>query len=136
MEIIGTLDKYKLEWFLLIGVVLFSVGSLYVDLQVTLEASNHMFMRSGAVVVLIAAIVEYRTSSHILTDIQRAAKLNQGKNLLIDSALDEHPTISNLAKIVTEIAPEPTKERKLLSRCTHFLLLLGTVIWGYADFWA
>jgi len=136
MEIIGTLDKYKLEWFLLTGAALFSGGSLYVDLQQTLEASNHMFMRSGAVVVLIAAFVEYRTSSHILKDIQRAAKLNKGKNLLIDSAFDEHSTLSNLAKIVTEVAPEPTKERKILSRCAHFLLLLGTVIWGYADFLA
>ncbi len=72
MEIVETLDTYKLEWFLLTGAVLFAGGSLYVDLQETLEASNHMFMRSGAVVVLIAAFVEYRTSSHILKDIQRS----------------------------------------------------------------
>lgn len=129
------MENYRFEWYLLLAAILVSGGSLYLDLQITLETSDHMFMRSGAIVVLLSALVEYRTSAHILKDIHRAARLNKGKDLLIDCAVDEQPLFNNALKTITELAPRPTRERKLLSRYAHFLMLLGTIVWGYADFW-
>ncbi|HCM0798969.1 MULTISPECIES: hypothetical protein [Vibrio] len=123
---------YKLEWRLLMGAFLFSGVSLILDFYL---GRTDLFMRSGAVVVLFAAIVEYRTSSHILKDIQNAIRKNIAKDAAIDWMFEDKSQFNELLKAIAVFPPTPTQERKRISLCAHIFLVLGTVIWGYGDLW-
>lgn len=77
--------------------------------------SWNWFARSGAIVVLLAVVVEYRTNSHIYEDVQRA---------------QFHQSIIDLS---VPIKAKPTKKRMRISIAAHVLVFLGTLIWGYGD---
>ena len=104
--------NYKFEWVLLVVAVLFSVASAVADCY---SDSLNWFARSGAIVVLIALVVEYRISSHIYEDIQRAQFLQSKIN----------PSIPLKGK--------PAPQRKKISIAAHALVVFGTIIWGYGD---
>jgi hypothetical protein len=104
--------SYKYDWLILGGAVLVGVASVFGDY---VSESYNWFSRSGSIVVLLSVVVEYRISSHIYEDIQRADFQQSKINLLVP------------------IKAKPTKQRKRVSNAAHFLLVLGTIIWGYGD---
>lgn len=104
--------KYKFEWVLLAVAVLFSVVSIIADCY---SDSLNLFARSGAIVVLAAVVVEYRISSHIYEDIQRAQFLQSKIDLSVP------------------LKGKPAPQRKRVAIVAHILVVLGTVIWGYGD---
>lgn len=124
------MSVYKFECQLLLAAFLFSGLSLFFDIYL---GRTDLFMRSGAIIVLLAAIVEYRTSSHILKDIQNAFRKNIAKDTAIDWLLEDKSRLNGLLKVITALPPTPTKERKVLSLFTHVFLVVGTIIWGYGD---
>lgn len=104
--------NYKKEWLILLLAVAFSILSLGLD---CLFADINWFGRSGSVIVLLAAFVEFRVSFHVYDDIQRA----QYQNTIISTPIP--------------IKAKPTKERNKISIASHTLLILGTLVWGYGD---
>ena len=104
--------NYTIEWMLLATAVLVALVSVVLDFYMN---ECNCFARSGSLVVLLAAIVEYKISSHIYEDIQRA----QFQQKLID--------------LHVPLKAKPPKNRKRLSLATHAMLFLGTIIWGYSD---
>jgi len=79
-----------------------------------MRSEPHWFLRSGSIMVLLSAIVEYQ-------------------NFKIQQKINEKATEGSgaLAGGVGIIA-QP-KSRQLLLNFTHFTLVLGTLIWGYGD---
>ena len=124
------LFKYKIEWSLLFVALVSSIVSLYLDIQLnetnTCEGSA-WFSRSGAVLVLFAAIVEYRLSSYLFDDIHKAAVKNAVKNQVIGR--DNNKLLQSL----TDKKPEPPKSRATLALISHVFIVMGTFIWGYSD---
>ncbi|TMU24513.1 hypothetical protein E0L35_09705 [Halomonas sp. ATBC28] len=104
--------SYKIEWAVLACAVLVALVSVAADY---FYDSWNWFARSGAIVVLLAAVVEYRIYNHIYDDVQRA----QFQQTKIDLSVP--------------IKAKPTKERRRVSVAAHVLVILGTVIWGYGD---
>lgn len=102
--------NYKIEWFILVIALMSVLVSAILDMY-TEDLS--LFARSGAIAVLLAAIVEYRISSHIYDDIYRA------------SAQQKHSGFAT--------KPKQAKNRGSLSLVTHSILITGTIIWGYGD---
>ncbi|HCM1204851.1 TPA: hypothetical protein N2883_004524 [Vibrio parahaemolyticus] len=104
--------SYKLEWFLLFIAVTFSLISVFGDY---LFVGFNWFARSGAILVLIGAVVEYRVSSHIYEDIQRV-QFQQSK-----------------ISLPVPLKGKPTKNRKKIQIAAHTVIVFGTLIWGYGD---
>ena len=104
--------NYKFEWGLLVVTVLFSVASSIADCY---SESLNWFARSGAIVVLASVIVEYRISSHIYEDIQRAQ--------FLQSKID----------VSVPLKGKPAPQRERVAIAAHILVVLGTIIWGYGD---
>lgn len=102
--------EYTIEWILIVVAIFVAVISVIADYY---SANYDWFARSGAIAVLLAAIVEYRISSHIYDDIYRAI------------AQQKHSGFATKAK--------KSKNRSILSFITHTVLILGTIIWGYGD---
>jgi hypothetical protein len=102
--------KYTIEWGLIGVAILVAILSVIADYYST---GCNWFARSGAIAVLLAAIVEYRISSHIYDDIYRA------------NAQQQHSGFAT--------KPKKPKNRDILSFLTHTILILGTIIWGYGD---
>jgi hypothetical protein len=71
------------------------------------------FARSGAIMVLLAVIVEFRFNNIVVKKISSTIK----KAVLSKSALD------------TGIQ----KEQKNIAITAHIFVVLGTIIWGYGD---
>jgi len=71
------------------------------------------FARSGAVMVLLAVIVEYRLNNEVVKKISNT----------IQTAI--------LTKLPITVSIQ--KERKLIAKITHSFVILGTLIWGYGD---
>lgn len=103
--------NYKGEWSLLTVAILFTVSSFIFDMYFY----SNWFGRSGAVVVGLAAVVEFRIAGHIYDDIQRSQFLNKTIEMSVP------------------LAAKPTKGRKRVSTVAHVFLLIGTTIWGYGD---
>jgi len=104
--------KYTIEWSL-IGVAIFiAVISVIADYYST---DYNWFARSGSVVVLLAAFIEFKVSPHIYDDIQRAQFLQ------------------STVKLPVAFKAKPTKSRRNVSLVAHVLLITGTIIWGYGD---
>ena len=78
-------------------------------------ASLNLFARSGAIIILTAAFVEYKTSIHIYEDIQRAQFLHSKIN------------------ISTPLKGKPSKPRQIISFAAQSLISVGTIILGYGD---
>ena len=102
--------KYKIEWSLIGITILVTVVSVIADYY---SIDCNWFARSGAITVLLAAIVEYRISSHIYGDIYRANAQQQSSGFATK--------------------PKKPKNRVILSFVTHTVLIIGTIIWGYGD---
>lgn len=98
---------------LLIDGILLATPAVIVLGSLLLTSDAHWFGRSGALVVLSGAFLEYRC------------------NLL----MNPQPSTS----VMTEGQPAPktpgtlTRGRKNLSLCALLLICSGTVIWGYGD---
>ncbi len=103
---------YKNEWSLLVGAVLLTITSFILDIYF---CGFNWFARSGALMVLLAAIVEFRISGHIYDDIQRS----QLTSSIVNSSIP--------------LKAKPTKKRKKIAITAHTLLVVGTIIWGYGD---
>ena len=93
------------------------------------EKDTTWFARSGAILVLFAAIVEYRLSSFLFDDIHNAAVKNAIKNAAISTFED-----NKLLQALTAIKPKPPKSRATLAISSHIFIIIGTFIWGYGDF--
>jgi hypothetical protein len=104
--------KYTVEWSLIGVSILVAVVSVVADYYST---DYNWFARSGSVVVLLAAFVEFKISSHIYDDIQRA-QFMQTK-----------------VKMSVPYKARPTKSKLKVSLAAHILLVTGTIIWGYGD---
>ncbi|MDO6536939.1 hypothetical protein [Alteromonas stellipolaris] len=104
--------KYQSEWSIIVVAILVAIISVITDYYST---GYNWFARSGAVVVLLAAFVEFKISSHIYEDIQRAQFMQSKINMAIP------------------LKAKPTKPRRNVSFAAHILLVVGTIIWGYGD---
>ncbi|MFT6988005.1 MAG: hypothetical protein ACJAT7_003871 [Psychromonas sp.] len=104
--------KYTIEWSIIGVAILIAVISVIADYYST---DCNWFARSGSVVVLLAAFVEFKVSSHIYEDIQRAQVIQSHTNISIP------------------LKAKPTKPRRNVLFAAHILLITGTIIWGYGD---
>ena len=104
--------KYTVEWRLIGTALLVAIISVVADYYST---DYNWFARSGSVVVLLAAFVEFKVSSHIYDDIQRA-QFMQTK-----------------VKMSLPFKAKPTESKRKVSLAAHILLVIGTIIWGYGD---
>ena len=122
--------KYKVEWSILFVAVLFTLLSVFVDLQIV--ESTTWFARSGSIVVLLSVIVEFRLSSYIYVDVLHAARESARKS---GFKVSDNPIVQANIKAIQTIKPEVPKSRKVLSVISHMLVIIGTIIWGYGDIW-
>ena len=123
------ISKYKIEWlFLLLGVILAAI-SYYCDTQSIKDTT--WFARSGAIVVLFSAIVEYRLSQYIYEDVLQAAIKTARINAVLP--FNEDSIAGGLIKANQTTKPESPKPRLILKRVSHALIIIGTIIWGYGD---
>jgi hypothetical protein len=106
------LRKYSVEWSLIGIAILIAIISIVSDYY---SNNYNWFARSGSIVVLLAAFVEFKISSHIYDDIQRA-QFMQTK-----------------IEMPVPFKAKPTKAKRKVSLAAHILLVIGTVIWGYGD---
>ena len=122
--------KYKLEWLLLLLSVACAVISLYLDSK-SIEDTT-WFARSGSLVVLASAIVEFRLSKFFYDDVfhslKKTAKKQSGLSAVSDNKLIQKLIESNLIE-----KPAMPKSRKILRNFSHGLIIVGTIIWGYGD---
>lgn len=102
--------KYNIEWSLICVSILLVLISVISD---HFTNNYNWFSRSGSIIVLISVIIEFRVSSHIYDDFQRA----QYQQQIIDMPIP--------------IKANTPKNRKNLLIVTHTLLFFGTLIWGY-----
>ena len=104
--------EYNIEWSFLAIAIMVMITSIIGDCY---NDKFNWFARSGSVIVLLAVIVEYRISSHIYEDIQRAQLIQSKVNMSVP------------------MKGKPTNKRKKISIAAHITLILGTLIWGYGD---
>lgn len=124
------IGKYKFEWLLLLLGIIFSVVSVYLDIQ-SIEDTT-WFSRSGSIVVLMAVIVEYRLSSYVYDDIDAASQGTARKRATMPSVSD-NPLVDGIFKSRITSKPKSPKSRSILTLTSHILIVSGTVIWGYGD---
>jgi hypothetical protein len=125
-------SRYKTEWLLLLLAVISVIVSIICDLQ-SIENTT-WFARSGSIVVLLAAIVEYRLTSFVYEDVDQAAIKTAQKRAVMPSVSD-NPLVDGLVKARLTSKPVSTKSRSMLSVVSLILIVAGTVIWGYGDIW-
>ena len=123
-------SKYKFEWILLLIGILCSVASILFDVQST--ENTIWFARSGAIIVLVSAIVEYRLSSFIYADIAQAAQKTALKLASMPKVSDNR-MVEAMVKSNLIIKPEASKPRKILSAISHVFIITGTIVWAYGD---
>lgn len=122
--------KYIIEWALLTLSLLCIGVSLILDC-LSLEATT-WFSRSGSIVVLAAAIVEYRLSRFAYEDIYDAAIKTSKKRAAMPN-ISDNPLVQGLVEANLTSKPKQSKPRIILSRASLTLIVLGTIIWGYGD---
>lgn len=122
--------KYNKEWLLLVISILFSMASMFVDVQTVDDTI--WFQRSGAVLVLFAAIVEYRLASYSHDEVYDAIKVTAKKRAVMPN-ISNNDLVNGLIKSNIASKPETPKYRKVLKLFAHVLIVLGTAIWGYGD---
>lgn len=124
--------KNATEWLLIFIGVFFGVVSIYLDI-LSSEDSN-WFSRSGSIMVLLAVIVEYRLSSYIYEDIDNATRQTAKKRAVMPKVSD-NPLVDGVVKSNLTSKPQPSNSRATLKLISHILVIVGTIIWGYADVW-
>lgn len=103
--------KYNsLDLMLIIVSVLFTLSSLY--LAIKCDRSD-LFSRSGSIMILFGAIVEYRR----ITQVDKKNEYNGGPIGMIE---------------MRELFNVPSPIRKIRF-ITSFMIILGTMVWGYGD---
>lgn len=100
----------KREIALLCGAALFGLASLCASVYAN---DGLWFARSGAIMVLLAVVVDYRV-----------AKVQQNRNA-------EATMLAGLLQI--PMSGDLSKAEQRISRSAHILAIAGTVIWGYGD---
>jgi hypothetical protein len=125
-------SKSKIEWALLITGVICALLSIFMDADSAKFTT--WFARSGSLIVLVAAIVEYRLSSHLYEDIYKAAKETARKKSAMPD-ISNTPLVNELVKSNLTLKPEVPRSRKILSGTSDTLVIVGTIIWGYGDLW-
>jgi len=123
-------SNYKTEWILLLIGILFSIVSILLDIRST--DNTIWFARSGSIVVLVSAIVEYKLSSYVYTDIDEAMRKTAQKRAVIP-IISDNPLVEGIVKSNLTSMPEAPKSRKVLSVVSHTFIITGTIIWGYGD---
>ena len=123
-------NKYKFEWTLLITGIIFATASGYFDIKSVCDTT--WFARSGSVIVLLAAIVEYRISSYMYDEIYEAAKETARKKAVMPNVSDNN-LVNGIFKSNLTIKPHSPKSRRILRLASHTLIIIGTIIWGYGD---
>lgn len=124
--------KHKIDWILLIGGIFWASFSVFLDVKSLDE--TFWFARSGSILVLAAAIVEYRLASFIYEDIFRAQKQTDRKKAAMPN-VSGNELVNRLVKSNLTIQAQPSKERKALAITAHLIIVLGTLVWGYGDKW-
>jgi len=123
-------EKYKLKWSLLVLAIVCAIISFYLDCQSLKETT--WFSRSGSLVVLAAAFVEFRLSKFLYDDVfnslKKTARKQAGMPAISDSKLIQGVSESNLIE-----KPTMPESRKCLINYTHTLIIFGTLIWAYGD---
>lgn len=94
----------KLDLALLIGPVLFMIASLVCDIA---RGHHDYFQRSGAVMVLVAACLAYRS-------------------------LKKH-WLKAESSIRNGVWARTSKNQVIIDVCTLSISILGTIVWGYGD---
>ena len=122
--------KHKKEWLLLIISIVFSMASMFFDIQTVDDTI--WFQRSGAVLVLFAAIVEYRLASYSHDEVFDAIKVTAKKRAVMPN-ISDNDLVNGLVKSNIASKPETPKDRKVLKLFAHVFVVLGTAIWGYGD---
>lgn len=103
---------YKFDYAILFAAILIALCSVVGDL---FSDNYSWFARSGSIVVLLAIIVEFRVSTHVYDDIQRAQFLSKKIDLSMP------------------LKAKPSKQKKRISCVAHSMVIIGTIIWGYGD---
>ena len=98
---------YSLNSFLLIFSLIFTALFYYAD-----NGNNNAFIRSGVALIISGVIVEYTLSS---------IKLYEYSNTVY---------VEGISIIKEKELPKKYKSQKMLA---HFYILIGTLIWGFAD---
>lgn len=122
--------RYKFEWTILLVAVFFAALSVHCDLQ-SMEATS-WFGRSGSLIVLLSLIVEFRLSPFVYDDVHEATKNNTRKSGV---KISNNPIVEANIQAWRTVKPKPPKARKALTVCSHIMVILGTIIWGYGDLW-
>jgi hypothetical protein len=122
--------KYKVECFLLILGIVCTVISIFCDIKSVEDTT--WFARSGSLLVLVAAIVEYRLSSYLYDDIDIAAQKTAKKRASMPQ-ISDNSLVDKLVKSRITSKPLSPKSRSILSLISQILIIIGTIIWGYGD---
>jgi len=122
--------KFATEWAMLLIGVLAVITSALIDIAIP-ERSN-WFARSGSLLVLCAAVVEYRLLAYLYDDIHIAAQ-KTARKLAVFPEISDNKSVQSLVGANLILKPEPPKSRKTLSLCSHIMIILGTAVWGYGD---
>lgn len=125
-------SKYKAEWVLLLIGIACAAVSISFDV-ISVECTT-WFARSGSIIVLVAAIVEYRLSAYLYEDIYQAAIITDRKKATMPP-LSENPLVNRIVKSKLTSRPEASRSRKILNSTSHTLVIIGTIVWGYGDLW-
>jgi hypothetical protein len=107
--VLKVLKENKYEFALLGLAFLWVVGSFFASLACP---KGNWFCRSGAVMVLLAVIVEFH-----LGNLQQA----------------ENSTASVVAGLGIPFSGDLPKIKQHLARAAHIFAIVGTLIWGYGD---
>ncbi|WP_460528736.1 hypothetical protein [Chitinimonas naiadis] len=102
----------KANWIEVLLLALAATSVLLSAIAATYWPEKMLFARSGALLVLLPAIVDYRLGSLMKAEISRAS---------IVAALG-YPTPVSL-----------TTGQQWIGRFSHTFIVVGTLIWGYGD---
>ena len=98
---------YSLNFFMLIFSLVFTAVFYYAD-----NGNNNAFIRSGVALIISGVIIEYTLSSIKIYEYSDTVKI-EGISIVKEKEL-----------------PKVYKNQKMLA---HFSILIGTLIWGFAD---
>ena len=102
--------KFKTE------IILLAIASIWVVLSYFIpftDDEGFWFARSGAIMVLLAVIVEFRFNNIVVKKISSTIKKAVLSKLALDTGIQ--------------------KEQKNIAITAHIFVVLGTIIWGYGD---
>lgn len=102
--------ELKIEIILLLIAFLWVLFSYFISFT---DSQGSWFARSGAIMVLLAVIVEFRFNNEVVRKISS--------------------TIQIAVKMKLPVGVGIQKEKIYISRTAHAFVIVGTLIWGYGD---